>query len=53
MDRIEKNKDILSLILFNYYYLFYNWYLLSYKYIFYEYIYDNIKLLTADIWRIF
>ena len=49
MDRIEKGKDILDLTSLNCYYLFCK----QYKHIFHKHIYGNIKLFTADIWKMF
>ena len=53
MDRIEKGKDASGLTSLDCYCLFYKRYLLPCKHIFYEHMYGNMKLLTADIWRMF
>ncbi len=53
MDRIEKGKSAPGLISLDCFCLFRNRYLLPCRHIFHEYLYGNVKLLTADAWKTF
>jgi hypothetical protein len=53
MNRFEKEKGALGLTLLDCYCIFQNRYLLLCKHIFHEHMYENTKLLTTDMWRMF
>jgi hypothetical protein len=53
MDRIEEGKSAPGLTSLECYCLFRNRYLLPCKHIFHEHMYGDMKLLTADTWRMF
>jgi len=53
MDRVEKGKGAPGLTSLDCHCLFRVRYLLPCKHIFHEHMFGNIKLLTADVWKVF
>ena len=53
MDRLEKGKGALGLTSLDCHCLFRNRYLLPCRHIFHEHMYENLKLLTTNVWRMF